>query len=84
MFRNTSAQVAVAQDNRIVLKKVHILRDLGTEVEIAAGLGQDERIVINPPDSISDGEQVRVTQAAGENQQKTAEEIAQTGRNHKE
>jgi RND family efflux transporter MFP subunit len=84
MFRNNSAQVAVAQDNRIVLKKVHILRDLGTEVEIAAGLGQDERIVINPPDSISDGEQVRVTQAAGENQQKTAEEIAQTGRNHKE
>ena len=65
MFRNNAAQVAIALDNRIVLKKVHILRDLGTEVEIAAGLGQDERIVINPPDSISDGEQVRVTQAAG-------------------
>jgi RND family efflux transporter MFP subunit len=79
MFRNNSAQVAIALDNRIALKKVHILRDLGTEVEIAAGLGQDERIVINPPDSISDGEQVRVTQAAGESQ-KSAEEIAQTGR----
>ncbi len=83
MFRNNSAQVAIALDNRIVLKKVHILRDLGTEVEIAAGLGQDERIVINPPDSISDGEQVRVTQAAGESR-KSAEEIAQTGREHGE
>ena len=83
MFRNNAAQVAIALDNRIVLKKVHILRDLGTEVEIAAGLGQDERIVINPPDSISDGEQVRVTQAAGESQ-KSAEEIAQTGREHGE
>ena len=59
------------------------MRDLGTEVEIAAGLGQDERIVINPPDSISDGEQVRVTQAAGESQ-KSSEEIAQTGREHGE
>ena len=84
MFRNNAAQVAIAVDNRIVLKKVHILRDLGTEVEIAAGLGQDERIVINPPNSISDGEQVRVTQAAGGSQQKSAEEIAQTGREHEE
>src|SRR6202042_2460246 len=84
MFRNNSAQVAIALDNRIALKKVHILRDLGTEVEIAAGLGQDQRIVINPPDSISDGEQVRVTQAAGGSQQKSAEEIAQTGREHEE
>jgi RND family efflux transporter MFP subunit len=83
MFRNNSAQVAIAQDNRIALKKVHILRDLGTEVEIAAGLGQDERIVINPPDSISDGEQVRVTASAGESQ-KSADEIAQTGREHVE
>ena len=84
MFRNNAAQVAIAVDNRIALKKVHILRDLGTEVEITAGLGQDERIVINPPDSISDGEQVRVTQAAGGSQQKSAEEIAQTGREHEE
>jgi RND family efflux transporter MFP subunit len=84
MFRNNAAQVAIAVDNRIALKKVHILRDLGTEVEIAAGLGQDERIVINPPDSISDGEQVRVTQAAGGSPQKSAEEIAQTGREHEE
>jgi RND family efflux transporter MFP subunit len=84
MFRNNAAQVAIAVDNRIALKKVHILRDLGTEVEIAGGLGQDERIVINPPDSISDGEQVRVTQAAGGSPQKSAEEIAQTGREHEE
>jgi RND family efflux transporter MFP subunit len=84
MFRNNAAQVAIAVDNRIALKKVHILRDLGTEVEITAGLGQDELIVINPPDSISDGEQVRVTQAAGGSQQRSAEEIAQTGREHEE
>ncbi len=45
MFRDNSAQVAVALDNRIALKKVRILRDLGTEVEIAGGLSQDEHVV---------------------------------------
>ena len=53
----------------------------------------------NPPDSIGNGEEVRVMEAAGEKTQgpsaqqraegpkghsKSAEEIAQTGRDHKE
>jgi RND family efflux transporter MFP subunit len=98
MFRDNAAQVAVALDNRISLKKVNILRDLGTEVEIAGGLNQDERIVTNPPDSINDGEEVRIMQAAGETTKgpaqrsaggpkdhpKSAEEIARTGRDHAE
>ena len=89
----------VGPDNRIVLKKMRIMRDLGTTVEIAGGFGQDARIVANPPDSIGDGEEVRVMQAAGEKTQgrrktkrrrakgpspKSAEEIAQTGRDHGE
>jgi RND family efflux transporter MFP subunit len=99
LFRDNSAQVAIALDNRIVLKKVRILRDLGTEVEIAGGLSQDQRIVTNPPDSISDGEEIRVMQAAVEKTRtapgqqagqgpgyrpKSNEEIAQTGRDRKE
>jgi RND family efflux transporter MFP subunit len=99
MFRDNSAQVAIALDNRIALKKVRILRDLGTEVEIAGGLSQDERVVTNPPDSIRDGEEIRVMQAAVEKTRtapgqragqgpgyrpKSAEEIAQTGRKHEE
>jgi RND family efflux transporter MFP subunit len=99
MFRDNSAQVAIALDNRIALKKVRILRDLGTEVEIAGGLSQDERVVTNPPDSIGDGEEIRVMQAAVEKTRtapgqragqgpgyrpKSAEEIAQTGRKHEE
>jgi RND family efflux transporter MFP subunit len=99
MFRDNSAQVAVALDNRIALKKVRILRDLGNEVEIAGGLSQDERVVTNPPDSISDGEEIRVMQAAEDKTSspstsqrgdepvgppKTADEIAQTRRDHGE
>ena len=95
LFRDNALDVAtVGLDNRIALKKVRIARDLGTEVEIIGGLSQDERIVANPPNSIGDGEEVRVMEAAGEKtpgssaQQRVEEpgarsrtaEMAQTGR----
>ena len=95
LFRNNALDVAtVGPDDRIFLKKVRIARDLGTEVEIIGGLSQDERIVANPADSIGDGEEVRVTEAAGQKtlgssaQQRVEEpdarsktaEMAQTGR----
>ena len=100
LFRDNATEVAtLGLDNRIALKRVRIERDLGSEVEIAGGLGQDERIVANPPDSIGDGEEVRVMEAANEkaqgppgehggqgqdNHPKSAEEMAQTRRDHGE
>ena len=100
VFRGDAPQVAaIGRDNRVSLKKVQIMRDLGTEVEITGGLNQDERIVANPPDSIGNGEEVRVMEAAGDktpgsptlqraqgrgDQPKTADEMAQTGRKHGE
>jgi len=99
VYRDTEPRIAtVGTDNRIVLKDVRIVRDLGTVVEIAGGVGQDERIVANPPDSISNGEEVRVMEAAGEkthgataqqpaepkDHPKSTPEIAQTGRDHGE
>jgi RND family efflux transporter MFP subunit len=66
MFRAEGAEVAtVGLDNRITLKKVQIARDLGPEVEITAGLGVSDRVVANPPDSISDGEEVRLVESSG-------------------
>jgi RND family efflux transporter MFP subunit len=100
LYRDTEPRIAtVGPDNRIVLKDVRIMRDLGTAVEIAGGVDEDERIVTNPPDSIGNGEEVRVMEAAGEKTQgpsekqsaegqedhsKSAEEIAQTRRHHGE
>jgi multidrug efflux pump subunit AcrA (membrane-fusion protein) len=100
LYRDTEPRIAtVGPDNRIVLKGVRIMRDLGAVVEIAGTLDQDERIVTNPPDSIGNGEEVRVMEAAGEKTQgpstqqraegpkehpKSAEDVAQTGRDHKE
>jgi multidrug efflux pump subunit AcrA (membrane-fusion protein) len=100
LFRDNATEVAtLGLDNRIILKKVRIARDLGNEVEITGGLSQDERIVANPPDSIDAGEEVRVMEAAGEKTHapaerqgalglgdhlKSADEMAQTGRDHGE
>ena len=66
LYRETAPKVAtVGADNHIVLKELRVERDLGTTVEII-GLSPGERIVANPPDSIADGEEVRVMEAAGE------------------
>ena len=80
LFRDNATEVAtVGLDNRIALKKVRIARDLGDEVEITGRLSQDERIVANPPDSIGDGEEVRVMEAAGEKTPRAATEQASGG-----
>ncbi len=66
LFRDNGVEVAtVGLDNRIVMKKVRIARDFGSEVEIAGGLSVDERVVANPPESIADGEEVRIADASG-------------------
>jgi RND family efflux transporter MFP subunit len=96
LFRGDAVEVAtLGLDNRITLKKVRIARDLGSEVEITGGLGLEERVVANPPDSIADGEEVRLADASGGrsiapseqpgahlegDRAKSADSVAQTGR----
>jgi RND family efflux transporter MFP subunit len=96
LFRGDAVEVAtLGLDNRITLKKVRIARDLGSEVEITGGLGLEERVVANPPDSIADGEEVRLADASGGRSiapseqpgahlegdgAKSADSVAQTGR----
>ena len=61
LFRAQGSQVAtVDKNNRVALKKVTINRDFGTDVEIEAGINPGEKIILNPPDSIINGEQVQV------------------------
>ncbi|HTW75797.1 MAG TPA: efflux RND transporter periplasmic adaptor subunit [Steroidobacteraceae bacterium] len=53
----------VGRDSRVVLKRVSIARDLGTVVELSSGLSRDDRVIENPPDGVSTGDQVRVVSA---------------------
>ena len=50
----------LGEDNRIVLKNIQIGRDLGTQVEVVAGLGAADRVIDSPPDWLAQGDQVHV------------------------
>jgi RND family efflux transporter MFP subunit len=64
LFRESMVQVAlVGADNRVRLDKVHIARDYGAEVQISGGLPADARIIANPPESIAEGQEVRVAES---------------------
>ena len=61
MFRDSGMAVAeVGPDNRVVIKPITIGRDLGNVVQIASGIGKDDRIIDNPPDSLEPGDQVDI------------------------
>jgi RND family efflux transporter MFP subunit len=63
LFRAQGAQVAViGPDNKVQLRAINIGRDYGTTLEILGGVAPTDRIVVNPPDSLEDGQQVNVAQ----------------------
>lgn len=65
MFRRSGMAVAaIGPDGRAVLRPVTIARDLGSTVEIVGGLGPGDRVIDNPPDSLENGEAVRIASAA--------------------
>lgn len=61
LFQAAGLQIAILDKNhRVELRSVTISRDFGNEVEIKSGIKPGERIILYPPDSINNGEQVRV------------------------
>jgi RND family efflux transporter MFP subunit len=64
MFRAAGLQVAtVGPGDRITMKPIGIGTDLGSQVIVASGLNASDRVVDNPPDSLSGGDRVRVVHA---------------------
>ncbi len=61
LFRAAGLQVAtVDNQQRIKLKSIVQGRDFGNTIEVLSGLEPNERVVLNPPDSITDGVLVHV------------------------
>jgi RND family efflux transporter MFP subunit len=50
----------VDAEGRVKFKPVVIAKDFGAEVAIASGLDPQDRIIDNPPESLADGDQVRI------------------------
>jgi multidrug efflux system membrane fusion protein len=61
LFRGEGPRAAVVgSDNHVHLNPVTIGRDYGTSVEILSGVSETDKIVLNPPDSLEEGEQVQI------------------------
>jgi RND family efflux transporter MFP subunit len=61
IFRSEGLQVGTVQNgNRAGLTKITLGHDLGSEVEVVAGLSATDSVIANPPDSLIEGETVRV------------------------
>jgi RND family efflux transporter MFP subunit len=61
LFRGKNLQVAVVErDQTIKLKDIDQGRDFGKTIEVLHGIGPDDDVVVNPPDSIEDGMKVRI------------------------
>jgi len=59
LFRSEGPRLAVVgPDNKVQLRAISIGKDYGTTLEVLAGVSIQDRIVINPPDSLDDGQQV--------------------------
>ncbi len=65
IFRGGGPMAATLDDQgKIALKKIVIGRDFGTEFEVTSGVGENDRIVLNPPDSLVDGQPAREARKA--------------------
>lgn len=60
LFRAEGLQVAtLGADNRVLLKGITLGRDFGSTVEVAEGLSAADTVVLNPPDSLANGQAVQ-------------------------
>ena len=61
LFRREGAQVAVVgSDGKVQLRHISIGRDYGTTLEIVGGVDASDLVIVNPSDSIEDGQKVNV------------------------
>jgi RND family efflux transporter MFP subunit len=61
IFREDGAQLAIlGPGNKVEMKQIKLGRNLGTEFEVLSGLTASDIVINSPPDSLSEGEVVKV------------------------
>lgn len=63
IVRSDGPQVAAVANDVVQMRKVTLGRDLGTQIEVLAGLNEKELIITNPTDAMRDGFAVKATLA---------------------
>jgi len=69
IFRAQGLQIATVQDGKATLVPIVLGRDFGSDVEVVSGLSGQANVMVNPPDSLVEGEQVQIAQ----NQEQTGQ-----------
>ena len=61
VFRKDGMSVAtLSPDNHVAFRMIQISHDLGSSVEIATGISATDRVIDSPPDSLEQGDAVRI------------------------
>jgi hypothetical protein len=50
----------VKPDGNVEIRKIVITRDLGSKLEVAEGLTENEQLIVNPSDGLAEGMTVKV------------------------
>ena len=66
LFRAEGLRVGVVKDGRVQLTPVQIGHDYGATVEIISGLVPQDHVILNPSDSLAQGEAVQIEKGATE------------------
>lgn len=67
LFRAEGAAVGVVDaQGRVEIRNIKIGRDFGNHLEVVQGISASDQVIINPPDSLLSGDQVKVTMATPE------------------
>lgn len=69
LFRSEGLRVGVVRDNKVVLVPITITHDAGQVVEVAASdLKPSDQVILDPSDSLVEGQQVHVAEAGQQKQ----------------
>jgi RND family efflux transporter MFP subunit len=60
IFNAGGTQVGTVKDGRVHFQNVSVSRDLGTELEVTGGLNQEDQVITNPGERLSEGVAVQV------------------------
>ena len=65
LFRAQGTQLALVRNGHVHLQQITIGKDNGSTLEIASGLSASDQVILDPADSIAEGQPVRVADQAG-------------------
>lgn len=65
LFRSEGLRVGVVHDGKAHLQPITISKDNGSTLEIATGVSASDNIILDPPDSLSEGQSIRIGSVHG-------------------